>query len=197
MLLTSVMNRPAEKKASLLACLPACVSREAWDCFFSVFPLVSKGESNLILYRDFHNLAGFCSRDPVIPFIIQKTLPHPFLSQNSCEISHCNLCKVNVNVFYHHKLHPAMLHAWTHFQAQSFFFLSFQKHASQSSIVYGKHSAPQWLYLLLVVSVLCRYKIWKKYRFMKNQKSCMSVFTHGGCQTRGARQQKLLAFKSL
>lgn len=115
-----------QKKASLLACLPACVSREAWDCFFSVFSLVSKGESNLIFCRDFHNLAGFCSRDPVIPFIIQKTLPHPFLSQNSSsEISHCNLCKVNMNVIYHHKLHPAMLYAWTCFQAQSLFFFSF------------------------------------------------------------------------
>lgn len=129
MLLTSVMNRPAEKSKLTAAphnSLPEFVSREAWDCFFSVFLLVTKGESNLIFCRDFHNLAGFCSRDPVIPFIIQKTLPHPFLSQNSsCEISHCNLCKVNMNVIYHHKLQPARLHAWTRRQAQSLFFLSF------------------------------------------------------------------------
>lgn len=86
MLLTSVMNRPAGKSkltAAPHSSLPDFVSREARDCFFSVFPLVSKGESNLIFCRDFHNLAGLCSGDLVIPFIIQKTLPYPFLSQNS------------------------------------------------------------------------------------------------------------------
>lgn len=200
MLLTSVMNRPAEKSkltAAPHSSLPDFVSREAWDCFFSVFPLVSKGESNLIFCRDFHNLAGFCSRDLAIPFIIQKTLPHPFLSQNSfCEITYCSLCKVNMKCCL--PLQTPSSHAacmdtlsgteFILFQFSEACFLEFHSICEAQCITMS---------VFALGLVLCRDKICKKYRFMKNQKSCMSLFTHGRCQTRGARQQKLLSLKSL
>ena len=137
MLLTSVMNRPEDKNMLIAAphsSLPDFVSEEARNCFCSVFPLVSKGESSLIFCRDFHKLAGACSRDPVIPLIIQQTLPHPFLSQNaSSEVSYC---KANINVTYHHKLHKAMLYALTRYQARSLFFLRLSKHMFHSSVIY-------------------------------------------------------------
>lgn len=159
MLLTSVMNRPEDKNMLIAAphsSLPDVVSGEAGNCFCSAFPLVSKGERRR---KQSHFLQGFSwaswrllkgSSDPFHhPADFTTSFPEPKLLLWDQLLQ---TLQGEYKCYVPHKLYQA----WTRYRAWSLFFLRLWKHMFHSSIIHM-----WWGCLLLVISVLCRYKIFK------------------------------------